>query len=69
MQNHDDEILTDNTKIEKCRQCKDCFNWGHSGNFGNAPDKACCDMYRYPDHKPIDVIENELTCPYYRKRE
>lgn len=61
---HLDEVLTDNTKIEKCKQCKDCILWGHTDNFGNAYDKSSCDMYPYPDHKPMSIVHNHAMCQF-----
>lgn len=61
---HKDEILTDNTKIKYCIQCKRCKNWGHTNAFGNAFDKACCDKYPYPAHKPAWVLNNAGDCEY-----
>lgn len=60
-----DDILTDNTKIHYCKQCKGCSNWNPNGSpFGNAFDKAYCEIYQYPDAKPPWVINNEDDCEY-----
>lgn len=64
MERYDKEVLTDNTRIDYCRQCKNCLNWGHSNAFGNAYDKSSCDMYPYPEKKPDAVIYNTGTCSY-----
>ena len=63
-----DDILTDNTKIEKCKQCKDCMLWRKSEVFENEYDKSSCKAYPYPDHKPLDVITNHGICPYRKVR-
>lgn len=68
MGRHENEVLTDNTQIEYCKQCRMCCNWGHTGAFGNAPEKASCDMFPYPGHKPQSVINNTGRCPYFIKR-
>lgn len=61
---HEDEILTDNTKIEYCRQCLACVFWGGNDPFSNQYNKACCRMYPYPDNKPAGVINNTERCEY-----
>lgn len=66
---HEDEILTDNTKIGYCKQCRKCMFWGNNDDpFSNAYDKACCDMYKYPLSKPQEVIWNEGVCEFFTKR-
>ena len=62
---HENEILTDNTKIRYCEQCKDCTLWGIGGDpFSNAYDKSNCAMFPNPDHKPDYVITNRGVCPF-----
>lgn len=63
----DDEILTDNTKIEYCKQCKDCIYWG-ADNYSNAYDKSSCMIYPFPACKPQFVIRNTGDCQYKAKR-
>lgn len=59
------EILTDNTKISYCEQCKDCTMWGIDDDpFSNKYTKANCAMYRDPDNKPMYVIYNQAPCPF-----
>lgn len=65
MANHDKEILTDNTKTHYCKQCKDCCFWGNGDAFSNAYDKTSCDIYPYPNMKPIEIINNTGDCPYW----
>lgn len=57
------EVLTDNTKINYCEQCKDCVHWGNDEDdyFTNEYDKASCDMY---ETKPIYVLDNSGECEY-----
>ena len=64
MWTHDDEVLTDNTKIKRCQQCKDCMMWGKGDNYSNAYDKSSCLMYPYPNFKPLAVINDQDICPY-----
>ena len=66
--NHDDEILTDNTKVSYCDQCTDCAMWGNGDAFSNSPEKAYCDMYKFPARKPAEVINNTGKCPYKVKK-
>lgn len=63
---HEGEVFTDNTKIEKCTQCKNCINWGNSKDdyFTNAFDKACCDKYPVGVYKPLWVINNTEGCMF-----
>ena len=62
---HYREVLTDNTKISYCEQCKDCILWGIGDDpFSNQYDKANCAMFPNPDHKPGYVINNQGRCPY-----
>lgn len=64
---HYNEILTDNSKIGYCNQCKSCAFWG-SDVWSNKFDKANCDMYPYPDHKPTKVLNNTGRCEYFVER-
>lgn len=62
---HDDETLTDNTKIQCCLQCKKCKYWSNRNDpFSNKYDKANCDMYPTPSAKPVTVINNTGVCTY-----
>ena len=65
---HADEILSDNTRMQKCRQCEDCKKWGGKDLFQNKFDKTSCDAYPYPAHKPIDVINNRTLCEFKVKK-
>ena len=64
MERHENEILTDNTKIHYCSQCRDCSYWGNGDAFSNRYDKSCCDIDPYPGIKPDAVIHNTGTCEY-----
>jgi hypothetical protein len=64
-----DEILTDNTALDKCRQCKDCLFWNDGTVYSNNYQKGSCAIYGYPDSKPIDVMLNKEKCEYYEKEE
>lgn len=61
-----DDILSDNTQIDYCVQCKDCIFWcnNDADYYSNAYDKACCDMYPFPEFKPDFVLNNTGECEY-----
>ena len=65
-----DEVLSDNTAFQRCKQCKDCKNWDENSRsyFENAFDKTSCRAYPYPDFKPIDIINNRAICEFKEKR-
>ena len=63
------EIFTDNTKIKKYLQCKDCVHWGNDNPFCNRFDKGCCYMFPYPESKPDYVFNGSKDCEYYEKKE
>lgn len=67
---NNDDILTDNTKINYCEQCKNCINWNDKNEpFSNAYDKAFCDIFPYPDDKkPFGVINNTEDCPFFEEK-
>ena len=66
---HDDEILTDNTKIHYCKQCKDCVFRDDGTPYSSEYTKSSCQMFPYPDHKPMDVINNRGKCEYHLTKE
>ena len=67
--NSQEAHLTDNSKIEYCKQCKNCINWDPNGSpFGNQYDKAFCNMYAYPDGKPPGIINNIENCDYREEK-
>lgn len=60
-----DEIMSDNTHADYCRQCKDCTLWGIGNDpYQNRYDKGNCAMFPNPDHKPGYVINNQAPCPF-----
>lgn len=65
---HEDELLSDNTKMEYCKQCKECAFWGNSDAFSNQYDKSSCDQFPYPVSKPSYVINNTGKCEVFVKR-
>lgn len=60
----DEDILTDNTQFENCKQCKGCKFQDDGSIYTNHYTKASCQKYPYPKMKPIEVIDNEGNCPY-----
>ncbi len=63
-----DEVLTDNSRIKKCEQCKDCAFWD-TGDPWSHYTKASCQIYSNPDFKPIEVVEGTEECEFYEKEE
>lgn len=65
-----DDILSNNTKADYCKQCKSCDRWGKSGTpWDNKHDKSNCIAFPHPvSMKPTGVINNETKCPFYHKR-
>ena len=59
-----DEQMTDNSKIEYCKQCKNCKYWNGGDAYSNDYQKTCCAVYPYPSMKPMSVIENKGDCVY-----
>ena len=64
LERHADEVLTDNTKIEYCAQCKECVHWGNSDAFSNSYNKSNCDMFPLPGLKPLFVINDTGRCKW-----
>lgn len=60
-----DEVLTDNTGFETCKQCKDCVFRNDGTIYSNNYQKGCCMIYEYPDVKPLGVIDNKTKCEFY----
>ena len=60
----DEDILTDNTQFENCKQCKDCIFTSDGTVWSNRYDKSSCQKYPYPDMKPVGIIDNKEKCPY-----
>jgi hypothetical protein len=63
------EVLSDNTHKDICKQCKTCRWWGNGEDyFSNKYDKTSCDKYPYPAYKPMFVVNNEHNCTFYERR-
>ena len=62
---HKDEVLSDNSQIEYCKQCKMCKYRDDGTVWSNHYTKSNCQMFAYPKTKPLDVINNEGDCPYF----
>lgn len=62
-----DDILTDNTGIENCKQCKACLFRDDGTPYSNDYRKSCCEMFPYPGMKPLGVINNKENCEYHVK--
>lgn len=60
----DEEVLTDNTQFEVCKQCKECIYQSDGTVWSNHYQKGCCQKYPYPKFKPAKVIDNKEKCPY-----
>jgi len=56
--------LTDNTKIEYCKQCKDCILQGDGTPYSNYYQKGSCVIYAYSKFKPMEIIHNKTDCEY-----
>ena len=67
---HNDEILTNNAALDTCEQCEDCRFWGNNPSdfTSNKFDKSNCDMFPSPGMKPIGVINNTDICPLWEAR-
>ena len=66
---HEGEIFTDNTQIEKCKQCKDCMLQSDGTANTNDYQKCECLIYQDPEIKPDYVRHNTGKCEYYEKDE
>ena len=64
-----DDILTDNSSLNKYSQCKKCIFRDKTTVSGEECgwEKGCCRMYPYPKFKPNDVMLNKVECEYYEK--
>lgn len=58
-----DDILTDNTSLNKYQQCKGCKNIGND-MFSDRYDKGSCLKFPYPKSKSFKIMLNEKECPY-----
>jgi hypothetical protein len=59
-----DDILTDNTQFENCKQCKACLFRDDGTIYSNDYRKCSCEMFPYPSMKPLGVINNKENCEY-----
>ena len=64
---HEYEVFTDNSKIENCKQCKDCRFRDDGTVWSNHYTKCCCQIYPNPKIKPMEVIDNKKDCKYKQK--
>lgn len=70
MADHSNEILSDNTQINYCNQCKNCIHWGNNKTDyrSNKYDKVYCDEYPYPNSKPRYIVWNQGDCIYREEK-
>ena len=63
------EVLTDNTKIPKYEQCKDCYF--RKMQIGNSMiddyRRSSCMMFPYPKMKPVQFYDGSEECEYYER--
>lgn len=67
---HMEEVLTDNTALNKYAQCKDCLFRDRTAVDGEEVgwQKGMCAMFEYPDFKPDAVMRNREKCEYHEKQ-
>lgn len=58
------DILSDNSNIEYCKQCKNCIFRDNGDVWSNHYTKSNCQMFKYPGLKPSEVINNKKICLY-----
>lgn len=56
-----DEVLSDNSQSDDCKECRDCIHWKKGGKFDSYRKATCL---KYPKMKPIGVIENKQKCEF-----
>lgn len=66
---HEDEVFSDNSKIEYCKQCKNCIFKDGGTPFSNHYSKSSCQVFQYPNMKPLHVIDNNGICEYFADTE
>ena len=62
-----DDVLTNNVDIPYAQQCKTCVYRNKVQKKGDLCDpykKRVCDIYQ---EKPMDIINNEANCKFYKK--
>lgn len=64
-----EEVLTDNTKLKKCEQCKKCVFRDNDDVWSNRYDKSSCAIYVYPEHKPSKVVDGTEECEFFEEEE
>lgn len=64
-----EETLSDNSHVENCKQCKDCIFRDDGTVWSNSYQKGCCQIYQYPNMKPLRVVNNTGTCEYYSNKD
>lgn len=64
-----EETLSDNSHVENCKQCKDCIFRDDGTVWSNDYRKSCCQMYQYPNMKPLRVVNNTGICEYYSNKD
>lgn len=69
MLRYTNETLTDNSKIKKYEQCKDCLHVDPEDTWSNRYDKGSCAMYPHPETKPRFVLDGTKDCDFYEKKE
>ena len=58
--------FTDQTKLNLCKQCKECIFWD-MGKSWCAPDKGICRIYCEDNGymtKPDDIMNDKTPCPH-----
>lgn len=61
-----DDVLTNNTALNKYEQCKNCAFRDKTAVQGEECGwyKGNCEIFPYPDFKPNDVMLNRELCEY-----
>ena len=62
-----DDILSDNTQLSKCEQCKNCIFRDDGTVYSNDYRKSSCRIYPYPQFKPLGVMNNTEQCEFYEQ--
>ena len=65
---YENEILSDNSQKEDCKQCKNCVFQSDGTVWSNDYRKCSCMVYQHPNTKPLDVIDNKAECQFFNKR-
>lgn len=64
------DLLTDNTALDKYKQCKDCIFRDKTAVRGVECGwkKGNCAIFEHPGFKPDGVMRNREECEYYEKQ-